>query len=60
MKRCKPSGKLKFRTKTDALVKSLNVSASPVGASKGGAYLCPHCEFWHLTSKPRVPEGVGR
>ncbi len=54
MKRCKASGKRKFRMKTDALITSLHVSASPVGATTGGAYVCPHCGFWHLTSKVKA------
>lgn len=53
MKRCKSSGKIKFRTKGDALVKALRVSHSPVGAGSGGAYRCPDCGFWHLTRSPK-------
>lgn len=53
MKRCKASGKIKFQTKADALVKALRVSHSDVGAGSGGAYRCIHCGSWHLTRRPR-------
>lgn len=58
-KRCEKSGKLGFKTKADALVKALRVSANPrVGANGGSVYRCPDCGRWHLTRRTRKPRKV--
>lgn len=46
------SGKRRFATKLDALT---DASAAAAGLGKPmRPYPCPHCDGWHLSSKPRA------
>lgn len=48
MKKCGSTGKRKYRSQADALLKNLH---RPLMAR---AYQCSFCGFWHLTRRPPV------
>jgi len=49
-KRCKVQGKVRYRTRATALHFAWSQADRP-GYEKFRAYQCPHCKWWHITTK---------
>lgn len=54
LRRCKPTGKLKFRDEIAAKITLGHLAAAPLRERREQrAYRCPHGDHWHLTSQAR-------
>lgn len=50
--KCRRTGKVKWRSELDARMAMANIDYKMRAATKDKevrAYLCPFCDFWHLT-----------
>lgn len=56
-RKCRRSGKIKWRTELDAKLAMANIDYKMRAATKEKeirAYRCPFCDYWHLThQEPR-------
>lgn len=54
-KKCRRTGKVKWRSELDARMAMANIDFKMRSANRDKeirAYQCPFCEFWHLTHQP--------
>lgn len=54
-KKCRDTGKLRYRTQTSAEHALAHLLLHVPGQIPCRAYPCEFCDGWHLTSKPRRP-----
>ena len=61
-RKCRRTNKIKWRTELDAKLAMANIDHKMRAATKDKevrAYLCPFCQYWHLTHQEKREHARG-